>query len=125
MVAVASLAIEMPGSSRSTGRQEHPKGPLRTVDNTVRERVREALRAKGWEQKDLADKLDVVPATITNLLKPGPNRQIKYLPKLLRVLGLKDDLDEVTESWADLSGEDRAVIVALVRARKRAQTQLP
>ena len=118
MVAVALSTLEMPGSSRSTGRQSHPKGPLRTVDNVVRERVRAALAAKGWEQKDLAVKLDVAPATITNLLKPGPVRQIKFLPQLLKLLGLKDELEEVNEAWPDLLPEVKAAIAALVRASK-------
>jgi ribosome-binding protein aMBF1 (putative translation factor) len=109
----------MPGRSRTSGRQVHPKGPLRTVDDEVRERVRNALHAKGWDQKDLAAKLDVVPATITNLLRPGAPRQIKYLEQLFGVLGIEDDLEFVQRNWMDLEPEDRAVIRALVAARRK------
>jgi ribosome-binding protein aMBF1 (putative translation factor) len=109
----------MPSRSRPGGRQVHPKGPLRTVDDTVRKRVRDALDRKGWDQKDLADKIDVVPATITNLLKPGPPRQIKYLQKLYEALGIEDDLEVVQRNWPTLSVEDRAIIRALVESRSK------
>lgn len=104
---------------RSNGRQIHPRGPLLTVDDAVRNRVRKALDERGWEQKDLAAKLSVAPATITNLLKPGPPRQIKYLTELYRVLGIQDQLQEVVVGWPDLPSEVRDVIVALVASRKR------
>lgn len=121
MATVATFAFVMPSRSRSTGRQVHPKGPLRTVDNSVRQRVRDKLEAKGWDQKDLAAKLGVVPASISNLLKPGPPRQIKYLPDLYAALGIEDDLETIVRNWPELSPEDRAVIVALVSARSRAK----
>lgn len=117
MVAAVLSGLAMAARSRSTGRQVHPKGPLRFVDDQLRQRVRSALAAKGWDQKDLADKLDVVPASITNLLKPGPRRQIKFLPKLLAVLGIDDEFEMVQANWQELPPEDRAVIVALIAAR--------
>jgi ribosome-binding protein aMBF1 (putative translation factor) len=117
MVAVVSSVLVAQERSRSRGRQEHPKGPLRTVDDVVRDRVRVALTAKGWDQKDLAAKINVVPATITNLLKPGPPRQIKFLPQLFAALDLDDDLERIVRNWPGLSSEDKAVIVALVAAR--------
>jgi ribosome-binding protein aMBF1 (putative translation factor) len=95
----------------------HPKGPLRTVDNAIRDRVRKQIENKGWQQKDLADKLSLSEGSITNLLKPGPPRQIKYLPQLLSILGIEDDLKTIEKAWPDLSAEDRAVILALVAAR--------
>lgn len=104
---------------RENGRQQHPEGELKTVDNLMRERIREAMLAKGWEQQELAAKIPVVPATITNLLKPGPPRQIRYLPKLLQVLGLADQLQEVIEGWPELPPEARNVIAALVAANRR------
>lgn len=121
MLDVITSTFVMPGRSRSNGRQVHPKGPLRTVDDTLRRRVREALETKGWDQKDLADELEVARATITNLLKPGEPRQIKYLPELLRKLGLEDDLDVVVSGWPDVPMEERALIVALVAKRRRAK----
>lgn len=109
---------EMVAKRRDTGRQEHPDGELKTVDDVLRERIRNALHAKGWQQKDLAAKVDVVDATITNLLKPGPPRQIRYLPKLLEVLGLEDQLQVVIDGWSSLPPEARDVIAALVAANK-------
>lgn len=117
MVAAVSFPVSMPSRSRSNGRQVHPKGPLQTVDDTVRQRVRDKLEARGWDQKDLAAKLGVVPATITNLLKPGAPRQIKYLAELYKALDIEDDLATVQNNWPDLPPEVRAVIVALVEAR--------
>jgi transcriptional regulator with XRE-family HTH domain len=109
----------MPSRSRSGGRQEHPKGPLRTVDDEVRQRVRDRLAAKGWDQKKLAAELDVAEATITNLLKPGPPRQIKYLPELLAKLQIEDDLEYVQRTWSDLSAEIRAAIVAIAKNSRK------
>lgn len=99
----------------------HPKGPLRTVDDAIRDRVRKRLEDKGWQQKDLADKLELSEGSITNLLKPGPARQIKYLPRLFAVLGIEDDLKTIERAWPDLPPEDRAIILALVAARTPAK----
>jgi transcriptional regulator with XRE-family HTH domain len=117
MAVVFSSPELMPSRSRSGGRQEHPKGPLRTIDDELRQRVRDRLREKGWDQKKLAAELDVADATITNLLKPGQPRQIKYLDKLLTVLQLEDDLEVVTSNWHQLTADIRAAIVAIARAR--------
>ena len=112
----AEIDLEM-AKTRSSGRQVHPKGPLRTVDDYLRKRVEERLTIKGWLQKDLAAKLDVAEETITNLLKPGPPRQIKYLPKLLDALDMEDKLETlVVPRWPDLPASVRDVIVALVES---------
>lgn len=52
----------------SQGRQEHPSGELISIDEIWKARVRREIKARKWLQKDLADKVGVVPATITNLL---------------------------------------------------------
>jgi ribosome-binding protein aMBF1 (putative translation factor) len=118
-MAVLESQTVMVRKSRDTGRQSHPEGELKTVDDAMRERIREAMRAKGWQQQELADKIPVVPATITNLLKPGPARQIRYLPRLLHVLGIADQLQEVIEGWPDLPPEARNIVAALVAANRR------
>lgn len=110
---------EMAGKARSNGRQVHPRGALRTVDDVIRQQVKDALADKGWEQKDLADKLGVVPATITNLLKFGSPRQIKYLPRLLAILGLPDELQQIQDKFPNLTAEDRALLLAFVESRSR------
>jgi transcriptional regulator with XRE-family HTH domain len=117
MASVAQYAFAMPSRSRSSGRQVHPKGELRTIDDVLRKRVRDALEQMDLDQKDLATKVGVSAASITNLLKPGPPSQIKYLPKLLRVLGIEDDLETVVRGWPDLPEAERAAIAALVKSR--------
>lgn len=120
-MAVVLLAPEMVKRARESGRQPHPEGELKTVDDVVRERVREALRAKGWQQKDLALKIPVVPASITNLLKPGPPRQIRYLDRLYEVLGIEDQLQEVMDGWIELPPEVRSAIAAIVASHRKQQ----
>lgn len=118
-MAVLESSFQMVKRPASSGRQEHPEGELRTVDDTIRNRVRDALTAKGWQQQDLARKIPVSPASIVNLLKPGAPRQIRYLPRLLEVLELEDQLQEVIEGWPDLPPATRDVIAALVAASRR------
>jgi len=118
-MAVLESQTSMVRKPRDTGRQSHPEGELKTVDDLLKERIRAALQAKGWQRQELADKISVKPATITNLLKPGPPRQIRYLPKLLEVLGIADQLQEVIEGWPELPAEARDVIAALVAANRR------
>lgn len=116
---VVGSHIGMVRKPRDTGRQSHPEGDLKTVDDVIRRRVRDALEAKGWQQKDLAAKIPVSPASITNLLKPGEARQIRYLDRLFEVLGIEDQLQDVIDGWASLPPEARDVIVAFVAASRR------
>lgn len=121
MATAVLFASDMARRSPSGGRQVHPKGPLRTVDDGIRERVEKALVNKQWEQKDLAAKLDVSPATITNLLKRGEPRQIKYLPQLFAALDIEDELELVQRKWPSLTPEIQAAIAAIVRANDRSK----
>lgn len=101
--------------SRTTGRQDHPSGLLQTVDDELKKQIRKAMDDKGMNQGDLAAKIPVSPAAITNMFKAGP-RQIRFLPKLLEVLELEDQLQVVIENWADLSAELRASIATIVKS---------
>lgn len=85
------------------GRQDHPTGPLETVDESWKDDVRAELRRRGWDQKDLADKVDVSPATITNLFKPGP-KQIRFKARVEELFG-----------WTTKTDEERAVLDRLSR----------
>src|SRR4051812_2677833 len=93
--------------ARSKGRQVHPTGPLDTVDDDLKKDIREAMEAKGWDQKDLAEEIPVSPASITNMFKPG-KRQIRFKQRLFEVLGLAgvgtdDLLRQVHRDWIHLT----------------------
>lgn len=111
--------IEMVRKPRDSARQEHSNGKLKTVDDTMRKRIQAAIDEQGWQRQELAKQIPVVPASITNLLKLGPPKQITFLPKLLQVLKLEDQLQEVIDGWPDLPPEARDVIAALVAANRR------
>lgn len=52
---------------RSKDRQVHPRGGKISVAPDERKRLKDAREAKGWNQRDLADRIGVAPATISNL----------------------------------------------------------
>ena len=89
--------------ARSKGRQDHPSGPLETVDESWKDDVRAELRRRGWDQKDLAEKIPVAPASITNLFKPGP-RQIRFKKRVEEIFG-----------WTSKTEEERAMLERLSR----------
>ncbi len=100
-------------------RHDHPSGPLETVDEIWKARVRAAMDELGWDQKDLATKCSVSPASITNLFKPGP-RQIRFKSAVHRALKwpdankLDDGLRRISDNWRHLSEAQRDAILALV-----------
>lgn len=100
-------------------RHDHPSGPLETVDEVWKARVRAAMDELGLDQKDLAAKCNVSPASITNLFKPG-TRQIRYKTAVHRALKwpdankLDDGLRRISENWRHLSESQRDSILALV-----------
>lgn len=71
---------------RTRGRQVHPTGPLDTVDDPWKDDVRAVMERRGWTQKDLAEKIPVSPASITNMFKPGP-RQIRFKARIEELCG--------------------------------------
>lgn len=100
-------------------RQEHPTGPLETIDDEWKNRVRSRMSDLGLDQKDLAAKCCVSPASITNMLKPGP-RQIRFRAQVYAALKWTDPdrLDEglrrIAHNWPDLTAEQRSSILALI-----------
>jgi lambda repressor-like predicted transcriptional regulator len=70
MVAVMEF-VDMAKRTRSDERQVHPIGERFTVDDEWKKDVRAEIERRGMSQADLAHQIDVTPATITNLLKPG------------------------------------------------------
>lgn len=104
---------------RPRERQEHPTGTLETIDDDWKQRVREAMAELEMDQKDLASKCNVSPASITNMLKPGP-RQIRFRARVHRALGWPDPdrldagLRRIAENWSSLTEKQRDSIMALV-----------
>lgn len=124
---VVSSTTEMARKPRSTERQVHPTGERFTVDDAFKDRVRAELKARGWSQADLAEKISAVPASVTNLLKPGRS-QSRLVPRVLKAFGwvdttgpvvaveLDDALKRVQRSWGGLSEKDKQIALALVES---------
>lgn len=104
---------------RQRERQDHPTGPLETIDDDWKRLVRKAMVDLEMDQKDLAAKCGVSPASITNMLKPGP-RQIRFRARVHAALKWPDPdrldagLRRIAENWPDLTDKQRESILALV-----------
>lgn len=108
-------------------RQIHPTGERFTVDDAWKARVRAELVTRDWTQADLAAKISVVPASITNLLKPGVS-QTRLVRRVQKVFGWVDDtapvvaigqdeaLRRIQRKWGDLTDADKANIANIVES---------
>jgi transcriptional regulator with XRE-family HTH domain len=82
-------ALDMARRTRSEERQVHPVGERFSVDDEWKRDVRAELERRDMTQADLAGKIDVTPATITNLLKPGRS-QSRIVARIHKVFGWTD-----------------------------------
>lgn len=104
---------------RSKGRQVHPTGPLDTVDDSWKSDVRAEMKKRGWTQRDLAEKIPVSPASITNMFKPGP-RQIRFKRRIEELCGwvsnarIEAVLRRVASKFPRLSVEQAELVDQLV-----------
>lgn len=64
-----------------------PKGPQYRITSTWQTRVNEELARRRWERQEFADRLGVVPATITNILRPGAGTS-RHVPEINRLLDI-------------------------------------
>jgi lambda repressor-like predicted transcriptional regulator len=111
--------------AQTSERQVHPKGERFSVDDTFKDRVRAELKARGWSQADLAGKISAVPASITNLLKPGKS-QSRLVPRVLKVFGwvdttgpviavpYDDALKRIARQWPELTDEQKSVVLSVI-----------
>lgn len=121
LTSLIGMARKQRRKSASNGRQDHPTGHLSTVDDPWKDEVRAAMHAQSppWDQKDLAKKVGVSRASITNMFKPGP-RQIRFKAKIHEVLGWPSAtrVDEVRRrldaKWMHLSDAERSLVAELV-----------
>lgn len=100
--------------ARSEERQLHPTGERWTVDDRFKDKLRAWLEHEDMSQADLADKISVVPATITALLKPGRS-QSRIVPRVLKLTKWEYVLDET----------NCVVVIENADAYKRIQKHLP
>lgn len=114
--------FEMARRARSKGgRQQHPTGPLSTVDEAWKAEVRAAMDAHDppLDQKMLAAKIGVSRAAITKLFKPGP-QQIRYKDRIHELFKWPNatKVDEVRRrieaKWMHLSDAERSLVAELV-----------
>ena len=105
---------------RSNGRQDHPSGPVKTVDDGLRKRILTALQKKRWTQKDLAPKIlkpsgeHISEGAISNVLT-GKTTQIRYLDQLLEVLELEDYEEVLRKAMSKADADTQALIVGLAK----------
>lgn len=74
--------------------------------------IRTQRKAKGWTQKELAEKLNVDQSAITLWEKQRNGVRMKYLLEMAKIFGctiddlLKDDGEEIGEGDKDVGSED-------------------
>lgn len=123
------MARKPPSKSSANGRQEHPKGPLVTVDDSFTDEVRREMNARGWDQEDLAEKISVSTGAISRLFQPGP-KQIRFKPRIQKLFGWKVDergekaIRDIIDKAPLLDATDAETVAALVNslAAKRRST---
>ncbi len=108
----------------------HPKGALVTISDIERARCRDRRVFLGLRQEDLATRVGVTTATISNF-ESGRSRQIRktVYAKIKRTLRVSDDTsapndDEfarVVEDLIDLDARGMRAVVALIDSLKKPQ----
>ncbi len=105
----------------SKGRQEHPTGPLETVDDDWKQDVRDEMTKRGWDQKDLAEKISVSEASITNMFKPG-KRQIRFKGRIAALFGwadpaqMQDVLRRIQRAASKVSVEEAKNVASILES---------
>jgi hypothetical protein len=112
-----------PRKRRAETPQAHPKGGLVTVGEAWKDEVRRVMKAKGWDQKDLAGKIPASTGWVTALFKPG-DRQIRavYKARIDELCGLLNSkqhdhfLRVAQAKWPTLSLKDVEHVVGLIES---------
>lgn len=123
------MAPKRPSKTSARGRQDHPTGPLVTVDDSFVEDVRKAMVAQGWDQQMLAEKISVSMGAISRFFQPG-QKQIRFKPRLQELFGWVVDergdraRREIIDQVPLLGDEDAQTVAALIKslAAKRRST---
>src|SRR5688572_15429978 len=81
------MARKAPAKRTSRGRQDHPTGPLETVDDDWKADVLADMKTLGWDQKKLHEKISISEGAISRVFsKPGPV-QIRWKGRVHEALG--------------------------------------
>lgn len=115
--------------AQRSGRQVHPTGAVATITNEQRQRIRARREELGWRQEDLAARVGVTPATISNL-ESGRTAQPKksVYAKVLRALKLGEEPPDagteaaymaIVEGAVELNPQEMQAVRALIESLKK------
>lgn len=110
-------------------RQIHPIGTLITVDDDWRSNLEEALERKEMSQRELARRVGVTPATISNLVTGRHAQARKSLVGAIHAaLGwgppidnavVDDAYQRIVEGAREISASDRETVARLIASLKK------
>lgn len=124
------MAPKRPTKTSARGRQEHPKGPLLTVDDSFVEQVQAELTKRGWDQKQFAEEISISEGAISRLMQPG-TKQIRFKPRIQEFFGWKIDergekaIRQIMDKAPLLDADDAETVAALINslaAKRRSPT---
>lgn len=114
--------------------QRHPDGPMMTLSQEQRARLLAARKAKKWRQQDVAKRVNVSHATISNIEK-GRHPQVrqKVYAELVRLFsGNEPDehvaaqsdalIGAIIDEAAPLNQEDQQLVLNMIQGLKRARS---
>lgn len=108
--------------------QVHPYGGKISVGLEERQRFKAQRESKGWDQKDLARRIGVTPATISNFENNRHPQVYKMLyAKLKRALFQEsangddgnDTFSKIVDGVIDLPESQQDAVLALIEALKK------
>jgi transcriptional regulator with XRE-family HTH domain len=107
------------------------QGPKITVGPEERAQIKALREAKGWIQKDLATRVGVTPATISNL-ETGRHPQV-YLAVYQKIIAAlrgdgaaqkaMDAYHRIVEGSAELTESEQLTVAAWIDTLRKAKTQ--
>ena len=113
------------------GRQEHPEGGVMSVGSLERQQIRERREKLGMRQEDLAAKVGVVAATISNL-EGGRSKQVKRVvyAAVIRALkiaegtatssdSIEDNYRRIVDGASHLNEAALAAVAALIETLRK------
>lgn len=123
----------MPRKPSAKAGQVHPKGGMITIDEDERARIKAAREEAGLTQSEIAVKVGVTAATISNL-ETGRHPQVRktVYAKILRVLKLAkaapdaspandETYKALVDEVIDLDGGEQALVIAYVKHLKKSR----
>ncbi len=81
------MARKTPAKALHRGRQEHPTGPLQTVDDDWKKDALARMEQLGYDQKKLAEKISISEGAISRLFSTAGPVQIRFKGRVHTALG--------------------------------------